>query len=187
MIRNPHHLGIVQLSRCSPSDFVGLLRTVGTAKMATSKFGCLIMTKNDHRTLPATRGLRHVALKVSDVATSKVFYQKWFGMAVVWEPDAESVYMSTGVDNLALHQIPSDEIEKHQQNQGQFLDHLGFLMESPESVDQLYQQVVEEGVRIVNHPKQHRDGSYSFYLADPDHIVIQILYEPTISAIQFSS
>ena len=33
----------------------------------------------------------------------------------------------------------------------------------------------------------HRDGSYSFYLADPDHIVIQILYEPRISAVRFST
>jgi predicted lactoylglutathione lyase len=60
-------------------------------------------------------------------------------------------------------------------------------METPERVDQLYKQVVEEGVNIVHHPKQHRDDSYSFYLADPDHIVIQILYDPTISAIRFSS
>ncbi len=144
------------------------------------------MAENDRQKIPSTRGLRHVALKVSDVATSKAFYQTWFGMRVVWEPDAESVYMSSGVDNLALHQIPSEDIPKHQQSQGQSLDHLGFLMESPESVDQMYARVVEGGVRIVNHPKKHRDGSYSFYLADPDHIVIQILYEPTISAIRFS-
>ena len=145
------------------------------------------MAENDQQKIPTTRGLRHVALKVTNVATSKAFYQAWFGMHIVWEPDAESVYMSSGVDNLALHQIPSKDISKHQQNQGQFLDHLGFLMESPESVDHLYARVVDQGVRIVNHPKKHRDGSYSFYLADPDSIVIQILYEPTISAMRFSS
>jgi hypothetical protein len=27
----------------------------------------------------------------------------------------------------------------------------------------------------------HRDGSASFYCADPDGIVIQMLYEPTLS------
>ena len=145
------------------------------------------MVENNNRSIPQTKGLRHVALKVSNLATSKSFYQKWFKMDIVWEPDSENVYMSSGIDNLALHQIPSDDLQNHQQDHGQFLDHLGFLMESPERVDQLYKQVVEEGIRIVHHPKQHRDGSYSFYLADPDHIVIQVLYEPTISGIQFSS
>ncbi|MDT7042741.1 VOC family protein [Candidatus Nitronereus thalassa] len=145
------------------------------------------MAANDQSNIPSTKGLRHVALKVSNLATSKAFYQTWFGMNIVWEPDAENVYMSSGVDNLALHQIPVEDLELHQPNHGQFLDHLGFLMESPESVNQLYSQVVKEGIRIVHQPKQHRDGSYSFYLADPDHIVIQVLYEPTISPIRFSS
>jgi catechol 2,3-dioxygenase-like lactoylglutathione lyase family enzyme len=145
------------------------------------------MTKNEQQKIPSTQGLRHVALKVSNLAISKSFYLKWFGMKIVWEPDAENVYMSSGVDNLALHEMPSDEVAKHQQNSGQFLDHLGFLMESPENVDQLHALVVEAGVKIVHPPRQHRDGSYSFYLADPDHIVIQILFEPTISAIRFST
>ncbi len=145
------------------------------------------MPEQDQRKVPSTRGLRHVALKVSNVAQSKAFYRKWFGMDIVWEPDAGSVYLSSGVDNLALHQIPSSELHQHQRGHGQFLDHLGFLMESPEHVEQFYKQAVEEGVGIVKPPKQHRDGSYSFYLADPDHIVIQVLYEPNISAIRFSS
>ena len=145
------------------------------------------MTEKSAQKIPSTMGLRHVALKVSNLALSKSFYQKWFRMAVVWEPDADNVYMSSGVDNLALHQIPRDDLEIHKSNYGQFLDHVGFLMKSPESVDCLYKQVVKEGVKIVHHPRQHRDGSYSFYLADPDQIVIQVLYEPTISVINFST
>jgi len=145
------------------------------------------MAENNERKIPSTRGLRHVALKVSNLATSKAFYQTWFGMDIVWEPDAENVYMSSGVDNLALHQIPSGDLQEHHPDRGQVLDHLGFLMDSQDSVDQLYKQVVEEGVKIVHHPKQHRDGSYSFYLADPDQIIIQVLYEPSISPIRFST
>jgi len=44
-----------------------------------------------------------------------------------------------------------------------------------------FEVVQAEGVRIVHLPKQHRDGSYSFYLADPDNLTVQVLYEPTIS------
>ena len=137
--------------------------------------------------IPQGRGLRHVALKVANLGVSKTFYQTWFGMTVVWEPDAENVYMSSGIDNLALHQIPRGDLPVPRPPHGQCLDHLGFVMDSPDSVDRLYHHVVKEGVTIVHHPKRHRDGSYSFYLADPDHIVIQVLYEPRISAVRFST
>lgn len=113
-----------------------------------------------------------------------MFYQNLFAMKVVWHPDEENLYLSSGVDNLALHQIPASELQQYQQDQGQFLDHFGFLMESAESVDQLYHRVQEQGATILHPPKQHRDGSYSFYLSDPDHITIQVLYEPSISGIR---
>ena len=45
----------------------------------------------------------------------------------------------------------------------------------------------ELGGRVVTPPKQHRDGSYSFYFSDPDGIVIQALYEPMISKLRFSA
>ncbi len=130
------------------------------------------------------QGLRHLALKVTNLAKSQAFYQNLFDMQVVWQPDEENLYLSSGVDNLALHQIPASEVQQYQRGQGQFLDHFGFLMDSPESVDQLYQRVQEQGATILHPPKRHRDGSYSFYLADPDHITIQVLYEPTVSGIQ---
>lgn len=140
------------------------------------------MSANGQHEIPKGKGLRHVALKVRDIGASKAFYQTWFQMDVVWEPDADNVYLSSGLDNLALHQIPKVDLQDYQPPRGQVLDHLGFLMDSPQRVDQLYDLAVEQGVPIVHHPKQHRDGSYSFYVADPDQIVIQILYEPTISA-----
>ena len=43
------------------------------------------------------------------------------------------------------------------------------------------------GGRVVKLPKQHRDGSYSFYFSDPDGTVIQALYEPMISKLKFSA
>jgi predicted enzyme related to lactoylglutathione lyase len=42
------------------------------------------------------------------------------------------------------------------------------------------------GGKIAKEPKQHRDGSYSFYFSDPDGNVIQALYEPTISKLEFT-
>jgi len=61
------------------------------------------------------------------------------------------------------------------------LDHLGFILESIDRVRELEQDFIRQGVTIVHSFKIHRDGSASFYCADPDGIVIQMLYEPTLS------
>lgn len=127
------------------------------------------------------RGLRHLALKVTDLARSRKFYEELFGMKVVWEPDPENVYLSSGPDNLALHQIPTDEVARYRSAENQLLDHLGFIMDSTASVDRLLKQAERFGATIVKPAKQHRDGSYSFYMTDPDGNVVQVLYEPNIS------
>jgi len=123
-------------------------------------------------------GMRHIALKVRDTARAKKFYQEILGMDVVWEPDAQNVYLSSGCDNIALHEITEPfnaaAVEKQ-------LDHLGFIVETIERVKELESEFIARGITIVHPFKIHRDGSASFYCADPDGIVIQLLYEPTLS------
>lgn len=125
---------------------------------------------------PALLGLRHLALRVQDLPRAKEFYQEFFGMKVVWEPDPQNCYLSSGADNLALHETtqavasPSDP-----------LDHFGFIAGNPQVVDAWAERASRQGVKVLKVPKNHRDGSYSCYLADPEGNTIQILYEPTIS------
>jgi len=124
------------------------------------------------------KGMRHIALKVKDVARSKNFYQEILGMDVVWEPDPQNVYLSSGCDNIAIHGVSANFTSDAEERQ---LDHLGFVVESIARVKELEQEFVAKGVRIVHPFKIHRDGSASFYCADPDGIVIQMLYEPQLS------
>ncbi|MBM4299372.1 MAG: VOC family protein, partial [Deltaproteobacteria bacterium] len=65
------------------------------------------------------------------------------------------------------------------------LDHIGFVVESIERVKELEKDFIAHGVKIVHPFKIHRDGSASFYCADPDGVVIQLLYEPTLSQQKF--
>ena len=130
------------------------------------------------------KGLWHVALRVTDLQRSQAFYEGFFGMKVVWAPDPDNLYLSSGSDNLALHQLPAAEVADYRGLRAQLLDHIGFIMGSVEAVDRLFERVERDGVKIVKGPKRHRDGSYSFYMADPDDNVVQVLYEPTISEMQ---
>lgn len=125
--------------------------------------------------------MRHVALRVRDVGRSKNFYRECFGMEIVWEPDPENVYLSSGSDNLALHAVSGETGARETQQ----LDHLGFVVENADRVQELEKEFRSRGVKIVQPFKVHRDGSASFYLADPDGIVIQMLYEPHISPQEF--
>jgi catechol 2,3-dioxygenase-like lactoylglutathione lyase family enzyme len=126
--------------------------------------------------LIANRGMRHLALTVSDVERARGFYERVFGMKVVWQPDPDNLYMSSGCDNLALHRGDGGD-PAHQR-----LDHLGFIVPTVAEVEVAWKWAQEEHLDVAHPLRKHRDGSVSFYIRDPDGNVVQVLYEPGISA-----
>lgn len=119
-------------------------------------------------------GLRHVALFVRQLSECANFYSDLLGMTLVWQPDADNYYFSSGSDNLALHRAPPDFNPAKQQR----LDHIGFFLKSREDVDQWHDYLRQHQVHILAAPKDHRDGTRSFYCADPDGNVVQMIYYP---------
>ena len=104
-----------------------------------------------------------------------------FGMKLVWQPDADNAYLSSGCDNLALHRgAPGDA-------SAGALDHLGFIVTSVADLEAGWRWAETERLDIVHPLRQHRDGSASFYIRDPDGNVIQLLFEPNISPLEISS
>jgi len=118
------------------------------------------------------RGMRHLALYATKLDECLYFYETLLGMKVVWKPDADNIYLSSGDDNLALHRAPADFVlAKHQR-----LDHLGFFLAQPQEVDEWHEYLKANEVEIKAAPKDHRDGTRSFYCADPDGNVVQMIY-----------
>jgi catechol 2,3-dioxygenase-like lactoylglutathione lyase family enzyme len=122
---------------------------------------------------PTHAGLRHLALNVRDLAAMKRFYVDVLGFAVEWEPDPENVYLSSGIDNLALHAGPRAEAGA--------LDHLGLIVRAADDVDQWGAFLESKGVTLKAKPKTHRDGARSLYFQDPDGNSVQIIHHPPIS------
>ncbi len=122
-------------------------------------------------------GFRHVALNVRDVRKSLEFYSTVLGMTLEWMPDPENAYLTSGEDNLALHQLPPGQ----QPGPVQTIHHIGFVVRRPEQVDEWADRLQKLGIPLAASPKTHRDGARSFYFHDPDGLLIQLIYHPPIS------
>jgi catechol 2,3-dioxygenase-like lactoylglutathione lyase family enzyme len=119
-------------------------------------------------------GLHHVALYVKNLEACVQFYTALLGMKLVWQPDADNFYLSSGNDNLALHRAPpAFNPAPHQR-----LDHIGIFLDGSHDVDEWHDYLRANQVEIKAAPKDHRDGTRSFYCADPDGNTVQIIYYP---------
>jgi catechol 2,3-dioxygenase-like lactoylglutathione lyase family enzyme len=136
---------------------------------------------------PAHAGLRHLALNVRDLAAMKRFYVDLLGFAVEWEPDPDNVYLSSGIDNLALHRSDGGHTGRPLQAGADArvgpgaLDHLGLIVRSADDVDKWAAFLESRGVALKAKPKTHRDGARSLYFLDPDGNSVQIIHHPPIS------
>jgi catechol 2,3-dioxygenase-like lactoylglutathione lyase family enzyme len=126
-------------------------------------------------------GVRHVALRVKDLHRSLEFYTTVLKFKTEWHPDPKNVYLTSGSDSLALHQIDRTEEISLPSETTIGLDHFGFFVAKAEEVDEWAKELEERGIALVQKPKMHRDGARSLYFRDPDGNLIQILHHPAVS------
>ena len=126
---------------------------------------------------PAMAGLRHVALHARRFEQTLAFYRDVFGMRIEWQPDEDNAYLTSGVDNLAIHRA-SDTVA----TAGQRLDHIGFLVDDPADVDRWHDYLLARGVAVGAPPRDHRDGARSFYCKDPEGATVQIIFHPPLAS-----
>ena len=142
------------------------------------------MMKSNTMERPAHAGLRHLALNARDLDGMKRFYVELLGFSIEWEPDADNIYLSSGIDNLALHRTMlsgTGDAHAADGSRPSPLDHLGLIVRAPEDVDRWAAFLESRGVTIDAKPRTHRDGARSCYFRDPDGNAIQIIHHPPIS------
>ncbi len=133
------------------------------------------MMKSSTMERPTHAGLRHLALHARDLDAMVRFYVDVLGFTIEWQPDADNVYLSSGVDNLALHRAAATR-----ESNGA-LDHLGLIVRTPDDVDRWAAFLESRGIALAAKPRTHRDGARSFYFHDPDGNTVQIIHHPPIA------
>ena len=127
---------------------------------------------------PTHTGLRHLALNARALEAMRQFYVDVLGFEVEWEPDADNVYLSSGIDNLALHRSAAASPGAAGVSP---LDHLGLIVRLPGDVDRWAAYLESRNIALEAKPRTHRDGARSCYFRDPDGNTIQIIHHPPIS------
>jgi catechol 2,3-dioxygenase-like lactoylglutathione lyase family enzyme len=137
-------------------------------------------------TRPRHQGLRHLALNVRHYDEMRHFYTELLGFDVEWEPDPDNLYLSSGIDNLALHRARQPEAANSSvvgaPAPASPLDHFGVIVREAGDVDRWAAFLESRGVVIQAQPRTHRDGARSCYFMDPDGNTVQIIHHPPISA-----
>ena len=115
----------------------------------------------------AVSRLGHVALRVEDMDRAKAFYQS-LGLRLTWDAEDWAYLQSpeTG-DGVALLS-PGYRVAG---------PHFAFHFRERGEVDLLHTQLVARG-HSCGPVHDHRDGTASFYLQDPEGNWLEMLYEP---------
>ena len=115
----------------------------------------------------AVHRLGHVALRVTDMERAKAFYIA-LGLQLTWDADDWAYLQSP---------ITGDGVALLSPNYTAAGPHFAFHFESRQAVDAVHAQLLASG-QAVGPVHDHRDGTASFYLKDPEGNWLEILYEP---------
>jgi sirohydrochlorin cobaltochelatase len=123
-------------------------------------------------------GLRHAALPAVDLARATAFYRDVLGFRTYYDGDADWTMVRYGGTSLSLVLAPS--AARAMPTDGSHPAHLGFTMESPESVDALHRRVAAAKQGPVATPRWHRDKSYGFYFQDTEGNNLEAIFIPVL-------
>src|SRR5215471_4450618 len=128
-------------------------RDFATAFLGIAQSTILQFTMSNVLERPPHAGLRHLALNARRLEAMRRFYVDVLGFEVEWEPDPDNVYLSSGLDNLALHRASGGGDHSPLP---EALDHLGLIARTPEDVDQWAAFLESRGVALDAQPRTHR-------------------------------
>jgi lactoylglutathione lyase len=109
--------------------------------------------------------LNHLGITVTDTVAARNFLEKYFGLIGIGKNNARMTHVQDD-NGLILSLFKGDKITEPQTT------HIGFMQDSEEKVDEIYQRLKEDGFKVE--PSQRSHG-YTFYVIAPGGFMVEVV------------
>jgi catechol 2,3-dioxygenase-like lactoylglutathione lyase family enzyme len=116
--------------------------------------------------------LNHLNLPVPDVAHTSAFFEKYFYFTCIEVKGDNALAILKGQDDFTLVLMGPSFYRNSNATYPDAL-HIGFLMQEPAQVEQLYNRLTADGMLLTQQPRNMR-GVYGFYFYAPGSILTEI-------------
>jgi lactoylglutathione lyase len=110
--------------------------------------------------------LNHINLVVQDVIGTQTFLEKYFGLQPISKASPHMALLCD--DNGMVINVFKGETANYPE-----AFHIGFMQESQDQVNEMYQRLTNDGFELE--PPKTFHGSWTFYLKSPGNFVIEVL------------
>jgi lactoylglutathione lyase len=116
--------------------------------------------------------LNHLNLTVPDVARTREFFETYFGFRCVVDRgrDALAVLVDESGFILSLNNFDKETKVEYP---GAF--HIGFMQESRQKVDEMYERLKTDGFELK--PPMEFHGAWTFYFHAPGGFLVEVLHQ----------
>lgn len=119
-------------------------------------------------------GLNHITIRVNRINASKEFYGEILNFQLVKTMgQSMAVYDLGNGDTLVIVEA---ETSYDPTSRDFRIDHFGFYVDSPNTIDELAEYFLKHEVTIISGPSNRKKGRFLF-VADPDGNMIEFFYE----------
>ncbi|UOE51425.1 VOC family protein [Mucilaginibacter sp. SMC90] len=120
----------------------------------------------------STVKLNHINLPVTDVAASSGFFEQYFNFKCTGIKGNNMVAVMEGEDGFILV-LMADTFNRAGNSNYPDAFHIGFLVDSHEQVDEVYNRLVKGNIEAAQPPGALR-GGYGFYFNAPGNILTEV-------------
>lgn len=126
-------------------------------------------------------GIDHLAIRVSDLARSRAFYDQllgFMGFVKEWE-FGEVVGWNNWATMFWITQADAEGMRHPHHEGGIGYHHYAFELESAAQVDEVYDFLLEMGAAIVDPPAAYPgygEGYYAVFFRDPDGLKLEAMH-----------
>jgi catechol 2,3-dioxygenase-like lactoylglutathione lyase family enzyme len=113
--------------------------------------------------------LNHLNLTVPDVPRTREFFETYFGLRCVFERGRDTLAVMLDESGFVLA-LSNFEKSARVEYPGAF--HVGFMQESRERVDEIYQRLKTDGFDVE--PPREFHGAWTFYLRAPGGFLLEV-------------